>query len=583
MRRLFQKIFRCCLAVAALPLGVLLASPASAGGIKDDLIREQFALGPETVEALKNRCEDTSTGTECLRLLRTIYAPPRALDTDALSRAKTRNIRNMLAEMIVSRQNAVLPEGAIPARFRPLGNGSLVHLEPQVALSPGVTYQVLLEGLPVRTLQTGTSSPALRSSMEASFREATSGRELSELEVPLAKLQRQLEDQAETATGVPTLAGMRILLEHELTAAELEKLRVGFLPVAEPSASITSLSIADSVGALRARHDALDTLPCSPVALRADRMAPGAEKWRGRFPSLDESGSIVWLPFLIALPAPGEEAIDFVFLVDGLGGSMERFATDQIRSLRARGLGVVAVELPAHGMRYDGDRYMNAQDPARLARFLQLGALDVAAAIRQVRQCGLAVPGDRAPTAGAIRYLGYSLGGMTGILVRAIVPEIDRMALVAPSADLADWLLLQVVAGSGVPMLTCLGGKSAGENCFGHGQCPGGGCVIDPLLQSASRHLRWSWQVAAAGADPADYASRPAGDTKLLIVSGGKDGILAPRQTYRLAEALGMKPAGPHRWSGDNTLLEEWPDLDHGLISDPEVRARVQNFLAAAP
>lgn len=139
MRRLFQKIFRCCLAVAALPLGVLLASPASAGGVKDDLIREQFALSPETVEALKNRCDDTSTGTECLRLLRTIYATPRALDTGTLGRTKSQNIRNMLAEMIVSRQNAVLPEGAIPARFRPLGNGSLVHLEPQVALSPGVT------------------------------------------------------------------------------------------------------------------------------------------------------------------------------------------------------------------------------------------------------------------------------------------------------------------------------------------------------------------------------------------------------------------------------------------------------------
>ena len=84
------------------------------------------------------------------------------------------------------------------------------------------------------------------------------------------------------------------------------------------------------------------------------------------------------------------------------------------------------------------------------------------------------------------------------------------------------------------------------------------------------------------GADPADYAARPAGSGELLILSGGKDGILAPRQTYRLAEALGMQREGEHRWKGPAAALREWPDLGHGLVGHPEVRQVAHDFLAGA-
>jgi hypothetical protein len=569
-------------------LMVLSAGWANAGnlrGLQDDLaaVNQAFAgasLDPAALEV----CRADAAGDACLAALRANEAAATAMRTKPRADALGQRLSHVLVEEMVLRQQPELPAGAIPARLRLLGDGRVVHLEPLRALSPGATYEVLLEGLPVVALQVGPAS-----SSEVAEAVATSLHESLPSFLPLSarnaarRLLGRLESQAAAAGGSPALAGARAVLAEPVTAEMLPAVRAAFVPV-EPDGRESLLVIDDRIARLQAARQTLDDLPCEVVKLRSDRAAPGRYRFRGRFAARAPDGEIQWLPFMMALPEPLPEKPDLVFLVDGLNGSMARLFADQAQPLLARGLGVVSVELPRHGQRRSTQPYLEADNPAALAEIMQQGALDVMAAMRQIRRCGVDLAPGRRLVAGSFHYLGYSLGGMTGVLVRAAEPDLDRMVLVAPAADLADWLSLTAVRATGIPLVTCAGGEDHGRSCLGHGRCAGSGaCLVNTSLESVGRHIRWSWQVAALGADPADYAARAAGPGRLLILSAGQDGILAPRQTYRLAEALGMQPDGPHRWIGEQALLREWPDLDHGLVGHPEVREAAHRFLADSP
>ena len=534
-------------------------------------------------------CGIESADAACLAALRANYAAMEALRVDPRvdprAGARARRLSHALVEEIVLRQPPVLAQGSVPARLRPMGDGRLLHLEPLRALVPGKTYEVVVEGLPVVAVQVEPgNSPAVVAAVAASLQESqprVAGSELSrETVAATRRLLAELESQAGAASGMPALAGARVLLAEPLSGKMLNQVRVAFVPV-EDSAGRASVVVADRIAQLRQARQGLAALPCVPVRMRSDRAAPGRSRYRGYFPAPGPAGEVERVPFLMALPEPLPERPELVVLVDGLGGSMQRFFADQAPALLARGLGVVAVELPRHGERSGPRSYLAADQPAALARILQQGALDVMAAIRQIASCGVDLAPGRRLTPGSFHYLGYSLGGMTGVLVRSAEPDLDRVALIAPAADLADWLSLSAVRALGVPLVTCVGGADHGRSCLGHGRCAGAGaCLVNATLANVDRHIRWPWQVAALGADPADYASRSAGRGELLILSAGEDGILAPRQTYRLAEALGMQPDGPHHWVGDRARLQEWSDLDHGLVGHPEVRATAHDFLA---
>jgi hypothetical protein len=525
-------------------------------------------------------CRKQPDSAACLDALRASYAAMPALQGSPLETGLSQRLSHALAEEIVFRQRTVLPAGSVPARFRPIGEGRLIHLEPAQALVPGQSYQVLLDGLAVVGMQSAAQPRSPVTAAVAKSLEVTLAKRLAaETLTSAGQLVTELEAQAAAAPGLPALAGVRVLLAAPLSVENLREVRVGFVPVAGATGP-RSFVVADSVSRLRAARRDLAELPCNPIQLRSDRSAPGHFRYRGRFPAPGPAGEVVWLPFLMALPTPLPERPELVVLVDGLGGSMERLFADQAPALLERGLGAVAVELPLHGIRSDGTKYLAADKPADLARLLPQGALDVMAAIRQIRTCGVELAPGRRLSPLKIHFFGYSLGGMTGILVRAAEPALSRMVLVAPSADLADWLSLTAVRERGVPLVTCAGGPDHGKACLGHGRCAGAGiCLINPSFDSVDRHIRWSWLVAATGADPADYAGRPAGEGPLLILSAGKDGILAPRQTYRLAVALGMDREGAHRWVGPGARLQEWPDLGHGLVSHPEVRQTAHDFL----
>lgn len=562
------------------------ANAGNLGGLQDDLaaVHQAFpsaSLDPAALEVCRG---GVAAGEDCLAALRANEAAATALRTQPLADALGQRLSHVLVEEMVLRQQRELPAGAVPARLRLLGDGHVVHLEPLRALSPGTTYEVRLEGLPVAALQVGPeSAPEVTKAVANSLEESLPSSLPSSVQTAARQLLARLELQAAAVGGSPALAGARAVLAAPVSAEMLSAVRVAFVPV-EPGGRQPVLVVADRISRLQAARQALDGLPCETVQLRSDRAAPGRYRFRGRFAAPGPDGEMQWLPFMMALPEPLPEKPDLVFLVDGLNGSMARFFADQASSLLARGLGVVAVELPRHGQRRGTQPYLAADNPSALAEILQQGALDVMAAMRQIRRCGVELAPGRRLVPGAFHYLGYSLGGMTGVLVRAAEPDLDRVVLVAPAADLADWLSLSAVRATGIPLVTCAGGEDHGQSCLGHGRCAGtGACLVNPSLESVDRHIRWSWQVAALGADPADYAARAAGPSRLLILSAGQDGILAPRQTYRLAEALGMQPDGPHRWVGEQALLREWPDLDHGLVGHPEVREAAHRFLADSP
>ena len=463
-------------------------------------------------------------------------------------------------------EDAMADASAAVAARLVLAAPRVVHAEPLPGLVPGGWWRLEIEP-PLPESPAAAAAPLLAAARRAAMADRLDAQTVARVEA----LAGGLEDEAARASATPLLAGRRVVVEEPLVAADLRDRRARFVSATEDAPG--AFRVADAPRALRHARSGLGELACSPAVLH--EAADGS--WQGTYAA--PGGP---LPLRVRLPADGDRTAPVVVLVDGLTGSMERFLAEVGDRLSERGLTVLAVELPHHGERADGVAYLDPAQPAELARRLPAGAVDVMAAIRQVRECGLAFPAGGVLAPRAWRYLGFSLGGMTGVLLRAAEPDFSRMVWVAPSADLADWLLLQAARARGVPLVSCRGGGDDGKDCFGHGRCaPPGVCAIDPLFDMLGRQLRFPWLVAAAGADPADYAASPVAAPELLIVSGSEDGILHPRQTKRLTDLLGpARESGP-LLVGEGWRRREFAGLGHGLLSDPRVAAMVFDFLAA--
>lgn len=442
----------------------------------------------------------------------------------------------------------------------------VVHAEPLPALPAGRWWRLEV------TPELPREAPASAAELAATARrEAIDGRLDATLGEEVMDLAASLEEDALKVRNVPVLAGERIVLEAPITAAALRAHVARFVPAKKGAPG--AFRVADAAAILRRKRARLSRLRCEAVRLQPENDGD----WSGEYAA--PGGA---LPLRLRLSAAQDPAAPLVIAVDGLTGSMKRFLAEVGESLTGRGLNVLAVELPRHGVRSDGSPYLDPADPSALAEILVSGVLDVMAALRQVRECGLLFPDGERLAPLDLRYLGFSLGGMTGVLLRAAEPYVSRMAWVAPSADLADWLLLQAARARGVPLVSCAGGPDSGTDCFGHGRCAAPGvCAVDPLLDLLGRQLRYPWLVAAAGADPADYAATPAGDAEVLIVSGSADGILHPRQTRRLTDILGPASESGSVLSGAGWQRHEFEGLGHGLLGYPEVAARVFDFLAS--
>jgi alpha-beta hydrolase superfamily lysophospholipase len=254
-------------------------------------------------------------------------------------------------------------------------------------------------------------------------------------------------------------------------------------------------------------------------------------------------------------------------------------------ALAARGMMVAVPELPGHGERaVPGRAFLDLLDPAGLALGVRQTVVDVLGAVRAVR-CGLTLPDGRRLAPRDVRFFGYSLGAMVGVIARTLEPDLGPTVLVAPGGDIAGWLMMQVGAQLGFQLVTCIGGPESGASCAGRKECaPPGTCHADPMLLELAETLHFPYALAAAPGDPLSFAAERAPETSrapLLLVTGGTDFVLHPLLATRLADAYGLRSVGPHLRRGPRATLVQWPDLGHDLLESAAVREQVYRFLAS--
>jgi hypothetical protein len=131
--------------------------------------------------------------------------------------------------------------------------------------------------------------------------------------------------------------------------------------------------------------------------------------------------------------------------------------------LAARGLAVLSFDLVGHGTRTAEGDFVIADDPARLVSGLRQGAVDLIAAVRAALVCGFVLPDGRTYRPRSVRFLGYSLGSMVGVLGRAVEADLGTAVLLAPGGDLFGWLMLRLGPALGARFVACLGGPSTGR------------------------------------------------------------------------------------------------------------------------
>jgi len=497
-----------------------------------------------------------------------------------------------------------------------------VDVRPLTALRAGRRYAVVAQGIDRAAL------PALRASLVP--KPAARGLAIPEgaFVTPIAAalpddaggisiarttdLVRRLERDAATMPGLGAFAGVRVTLPAPIVPEQIGRLQLSFVPAehAAEADTLAAFTVLDPRAGLLQDRARLATLACESATaevrdtkeILGARLPHVARLLHGRYRSLDvlageghadplgvpaDMARPVELPYLLALPHDFGPDTPLVLLVDGHAGSAARILGKHAAALTERGLAVLAVELPLHGERaVAGADFLDALDPAALGRTMRQAAVDVLAAIQAATRCGLTLPGGVRLRVPEVRYLGYSLGGMIGSIVRTVEPALGTTVLAAPGGDILGWLVLRISPELGATYVTCLGGPQEGASCIPSGQCaPPGTCMVDSFLDRLHWLIALPYALGAAAADPLSYVTNRTGTAtgkgRLLLITGGEDAALHPALATRLADAYGMQPVGPHRRRGPRSQMVQWPELGHELVDRPGVRAQIAEFLAS--
>jgi len=503
-----------------------------------------------------------------------------------------------------------------------------LRVRPLRPLRFGRAYRVVVHGLPdavpvawsvaqedgvVRSPGPDGDAERAEAAIVARYDATFGGREVEFRDADARALLRRLgASLADVAGGSPT-AAVEGTLARPLSGEELVRLRARFVPVARGAGDAVAGGPGADAGAGPVVRvvDARDTLaayravvaePCAAVRVApADvgiRGAAVAAVYRGRFPSRDVTGGAgsarllgvppadareVERPFLLALPRDAGPETPLVLAVHGHGGRAEAMVKAHAIGLARRGIATLALDLPGHGERAGEGDFVDPLDPARLTLGLRQAAVDALAAVASVR-CGFVLPDGRAWRPGDVRYLGYSMGAMVGVLVRSVEPRLGAMVLLAPVADFEEWQVLQLPKRLGAERYTaCSGGPAHGELCLTTAACePGGVCGANPELVLLRDLVTPAYGAVYAAAEPAGFAAErtgPASTAPLLLIGGGMDMGVGPHAAGRLAEAYGMRPAGDGARRGTARLVV-WPGLGHDLLASEDVREQAYDFLA---
>jgi dienelactone hydrolase len=392
---------------------------------------------------------------------------------------------------------------------------------------------------------------------------------------------------------------VEIRLPEPLTPGHLERLVATFVPArrAPPERTVVELPVADARRALLAYRDALARLPCRPRPAtphaEGDRAAPVLT---GTFPSLAIRGdgseplepgdaSRAEVPYLLHVPRNLGPDTPLVIGVHGHGGTAERFLRDHAGELAARGLAVLALDLPDHGSRGAKPlEYLAVLDPSRLYVNFRQSEVDVLAAMRFSSECGFALPDGTTYRPHDLRYLGYSLGSLIGVTIRSTFPSLGPTALIAAAGDLAGWLMVHLPPNLDAPLLSCLGGQDHGRPCAGDRRCePPGICWVGPGAALAAGLFELPFGLALAPSEPLGPARVRTGGTShapVLLLTGGVDGVLYVLLQARLGDAYDLHPESPGHMRGPRSRRRHWPELGHDLVQNDEVRETAYDFLA---
>ena len=129
------------------------------------------------------------------------------------------------------------------------------------------------------------------------------------------------------------------------------------------------------------------------------------------------------VPGILQLPNAAERA-PAVLLLHGLNSRKERLADTIGRSLLARGVASLAIDLPAHGGRDEGSEAISLQNPLALVRAWRR-------AIREADHGLEFLASHPDIDVERIAIAGYSLGAYLALFVAAENPDVRAVALVA--------------------------------------------------------------------------------------------------------------------------------------------------------
>lgn len=583
-------------------------------------LRCRRALGP--IEA-----GDRKWITRCIEALGDVYGALTSLeDSDAVRAGSLSYLVSEVADAAFRLSSvraasqagdpgALAPPPGVAAQILVLKDLRTLRIRPVQALRPGRAFALVLDGLTQKEIEGARATAVPRPGAEGLI--VPDGSFVKPIAESMAlepsgmdhemvhAVVRQIERDVREKTGVSPVAGVQITLPNPLRPDDLGRIVARFVPrrAAPPASTVVTLPIADVRAALGPALERLETLSCpsSPAARRVDPIdAVGGAVFQGTYPSLDirhesdgrlqerpaSDAARTELPYLLATPSGVGRKTPLVLLVHGHGGSAPKFFEEHAAPLVSRGLAVVAVELPDHGSR--GDRakeFLGIRDPSRFRVNVQQSTIDVLALLQLARRCGFLLPGSETYRPADVRYMGYSFGGMLGITVRSVSPDLGRTVLVAAAGDFAGWLRLHFAIELNAPVVTCVGGPQNGRNCLEDRTCAAPGvCWVDPYLVQMASLVDLPFGLALAEVEPlgpARVRTGSASNAPLLLLTGGNDGVLFPLLQARLGDAYDLRGEYPGRVRGPSSERRHWPELGHDLIDNAEVRSTAYEFLAA--
>lgn len=497
--------------------------------------------------------------------------------------ADTARLALLLGTLERDREACVRPpaDTAVPAVLGWRAGGTVLDVEPARPLPPGVRHRLVI----APDLAVVATTPSL-----------DAGGRLLPTPAPAAAVPAvaayaaRIGRAAARASGVTTRPVLSLHLARPVSLRDARALSAAFVPIRNGDATPGAIVVTTRGAALAVTPPTTTagSARASTRVLAADERealglgGPALQRVQlrlGEVASHDpETGGTRPVPYLVAIPRAHARSDAVVLLLDGLGGSAGPFLRVRGASLLAAGATLVAMDLPAHGMRADGAPFLDPHDPTVLARRLRTAVGDVLALAARLRTPGALAPD--LPVPGAVRVLGYSIGAGVASVALALDPALGATVLVAPPGDLADFLAVSTSAAFGEPLLRCLAGRTLGGACGTDVPCTAGACVFNPVLLPLLE-TRTAVRTLLAAVDPQTRARAIAGPgaaRPVLLQVGGRDGIIPPENTLWLAAALGADLTCTRRRAHPQTACR-FPAAGHEVVWNRDAHRQADAFL----